>query len=108
MWLSAYGCLHFSLALRIPKVPTHKLVFLQYLFPLAVVEACRDEAVLGRYGEAVRIKWPNDVYAVLGEGERKELRKIGGVLMNKGIVDGDSQIVVGKSGVLPVHGMTTG
>ena len=79
----------------------NKLVFLQYLFTLAIVEACRDEAVLGRYGEAVKIKWPNDVYCVLGEGERKELKKIGGVLVNTGIIDKDSQIVIGKSGVLP-------
>ena len=101
MWLSPYGCLQFSLALRIPvaKVPMNKLVFLQYLFSLAIVEACRDEAVLGSYGEAVKIKWPNDIYAVLGEGERKELKKIGGVLVNTGIIDKDSQIVIGRSGV---------
>ncbi|KAF9647077.1 class II aaRS and biotin synthetase [Thelephora ganbajun] len=96
MWLSPYGCLQFSLALRIPfaKVPMTKLVFLQYLFSLAVVEACRDEAVLGSFGEAVRIKWPNDIYAVFGEGERKELKKIGGVLVNTGIINEDSQIVI--------------
>ena len=107
MWLSPYGCLQFSLALRIPsaKVPMSKLVFLQYLFSLAITEACRDEAVLGRYGEAVRIKWPNDIYAVLGEGEKRELQKIGGVLVNTGIINKDSQIVIGKSLMLPVHGV---
>ncbi|KAF9653355.1 class II aaRS and biotin synthetase [Thelephora ganbajun] len=91
------GCLQFSLALRIPfaKVPMTKLVFLQYLFSLAVVEACRDEAVLGSFGEAVRIKWPNDIYVVLGEGERKELKKIGGILVNTGTINKDFQIVVG-------------
>ena len=98
MWLSPYGCLQFSLTLRIPfaKVPMHKFVFLQYLFSLAIVEACRDEAVLGSYGEAIKIKWPNDIYAVLGEGERGELKKIGGVLVNTGIADKDSQIVIGR------------
>ena len=100
MWLSPYGCLQFSLSLRIPfaKVPTNKLVFLQYLFSLAIVEACRDEAVLGRYGEAVRIKWPNDIYIDLGGGERRKFEKIGGVLVNTGIINRDSQIVIGKSG----------
>ena len=99
MWLSPYGCLQFSLALRIPsaKVPMNKLVFLQYIFSLAIAEACRDEAVLGKYGEAVRIKWPNDIYADLGEGERREMVKIGGVLVNTGIINNDSQIVIGKS-----------
>jgi len=107
MWLSPYGCLQFSLALRISsaKVPMNKLVFLQYLFSLAIVEACRDEAVLGSYGEAVQIKWPNDIYAVVGEGERRERKKIGGVLVNTGIINKDSQIVIGQSGVLPAHGM---
>ena len=104
MWLSPYGCLQFSLALRIPsaKVPMKKLVFLQYLFSLAIVEACRDEAVLGSYGEAVKIKWPNDVYAVLGEGEHRELKKIGGVLVNTGIINKDSQIVIGRSLIITV------
>lgn len=97
MWLSPYGCLQFSLALRIPfaKVPMNKLVFLQYLFSLAIAEACRDEAVLGRYGEAVKIKWPNDIYVALGEGKDRQLRKIGGVLVNTGIINNDSQIVIG-------------
>lgn len=99
MWLSPYGCLQFSLALRIPsaKVPMNKLVFLQYIFSLAITEACRDEAVLGKCGEAVRIKWPNDIYADLGEGERREMVKIGGVLVNTGIINEDSQIVIGES-----------
>jgi len=94
MWLSPYGCLQFSLALRIPsvKIPMNKLVFLQYLFSLAIVEACRDETVLGSHGEAVKIKWPNDIYAVFGEGERR-LKKIGGVLVNTGIIDKNSQIL---------------
>jgi len=110
MWLSPYGCLQFSLALRIPfaKVPMNKLVFLQYLFSLAIVEACRDEAVLGSYGEAVKIKWPNDIYAVLREGDRVQLKKVGGVLVNTGIIDKDSQIVIGEPEVLPVHGEISG
>ena len=75
----------------------NKLVFLQYLFSLAIAEACRDEAVLGAYGEAVKIKWPNDIYAILDNGERKELKKIGGVLVNTGIINKDSQIVIGTT-----------
>ena len=107
MWLSPYGCLQFSLALRIPsaRVPMNKLVFLQYLFSLAIVEACRDEAVLGSYGEAVKIKWPNDIYVDLSEGERKKFEKIGGVLVNTGIVNKNSQIVIGKSGGRCLHGV---
>ena len=83
-------------------------MFLQYLFSLAIAEACRDEAVLGKYGETVKIKWPNDIYAVLGGGERRELQKIGGVLVNTGIINNDSQIVIGKSVMFPVHGAISG
>jgi len=86
----------------------NKLVFLQYLFSLAIVEACRDEAVLGSYGEAVKIKWPNDIYAVIREGERVELKKLGGVLVNTGMIDKDSQIVIGESEVLHIHGGISG
>ena len=94
MWLSPYECLQFSLALGIPsvRIPMNKLVFLRYLFSLATVEACRDEIVLGSYGEAVKIKWPNDIYADFGEGERR-LKKIGGVLVNTGIIDKGTQIL---------------
>ena len=96
VWLSPYGCLQFSLTLRIPfaGAPVHKFAFLQYLFSLAIVEACRNEAVLGSYGEAIKIKWPNEIYAVLDEGEHRELKKIGGLLVNTGITDKDSQIVI--------------
>ncbi|KAL0562811.1 biotin holocarboxylase synthetase, partial [Marasmius crinis-equi] len=80
-WVSPAGCLQFSLLLRVPlsSFPANKLVFIQYLAALAIVEACREDIVLGKLGSAVRIKWPNDLYAVFGEGET-EKRKIGGIL----------------------------
>ncbi|KAF8168583.1 biotin-ligase [Pholiota molesta] len=71
-WLSPAGCLQFSLALRVAldRFPAGRLVFVQYLFSLAVVEACRAEAVLGAdVGAKVRIKWPNDLYAATGPGK---------------------------------------
>ncbi|KIM41443.1 hypothetical protein M413DRAFT_445443 [Hebeloma cylindrosporum] len=96
IWLSPSGCLQFSLLLRVSLAtfPANKLVFLQYLFALAVVEACRDETVLGpKAGEQVRLKWPNDLYAV-GE-DKDDLRKIGGVLVNTSFSGGKVDIVVG-------------
>ncbi|KAF8895906.1 hypothetical protein CPB84DRAFT_1782164 [Gymnopilus junonius] len=56
VWLSPSGCLQFSLLLRLSLAhfPATKIVFLQYLFALAVVEACRDEKVLGpKAGEKI-------------------------------------------------------
>ncbi|KAJ6463936.1 class II aaRS and biotin synthetase [Mycena sanguinolenta] len=94
VWLSPSGCLQFSLLLRLSlsTFPASKLVFVQYLFALAVVEACRDESVLGDAADPVRLKWPNDIYAVFGE----EKRKIGGILVNTSFGGGKVDIVIGS------------
>ena len=105
VWLSPAGCLQFSLLLRVDlgSFPPSKLVFVQYLFALAVAEACRDERVLGRRGEAVRIKWPNDIYATTPTGENK---KIGGILVNTNFSGGTCHIVIGKPGECgSIHGV---
>lgn len=76
--------------------PATKLVFLQYLFALAVVEACRDEKVLGpKAGDKVRLKWPNDIYASIGTG-KEDVRKIGGILVNTSFSRGKVDIVIGQ------------
>ncbi|KAK7053351.1 biotin holocarboxylase synthetase [Paramarasmius palmivorus] len=95
-WISPAGCLQFSLLLRLPlsSFPANKLVFIQYLIALAMVEACRYPTVLGRQGEAVRIKWPNDLYAVTGEREEQK-KKIGGILVSTSFSDGQIDIVIG-------------
>ena len=99
-WLSPSGCLQFSLLLRpsFSQVPASRLVFLQYLFALAVVEACQK--LLGNSGERVRLKWPNDIYAVVDEYDddgrtKQEKKKIGGVLVNTNISEGRVDLVVG-------------
>jgi biotin---protein ligase len=74
-------------------IPTQKLVFVQYLFGLAVVEACRDPGVLGEWGEQVRLKWPNDIYALFGPN--KEKKKIGGILMNMSYSGSRTDVVIG-------------
>ncbi|KAG6867943.1 hypothetical protein C0993_009255 [Termitomyces sp. T159_Od127] len=93
IWLSPSGCLQFSILLRLSTAtfPSNKLVFVQYLFALAVVEACREESVLGKMGSHIRLKWPNDIY-VLVDGERK---KIGGILINTSFSGGKVDIVIG-------------
>jgi biotin--protein ligase len=103
-WLSPSGCLQFSLRLRVAlaDVPAPKLVFVQYLFGLAVVQACREDGVLGAAGEQVRLKWPNDVYIALDGGER---RKVGGVLVNTSFVGAHVDIIIGRplSSHIPAH-----
>lgn len=78
--------------MSLSELPSSKLVFVQYLFGLAVVEACRDKAVLGEEGSRVRLKWPNDIYAMTSGGEKK---KIGGILVNTSFSSGKVEIVIG-------------
>lgn len=95
VWLSPAGCLQFSLLLRVElaSLPSNKLVFVQYLFALAIAEACRDPNVLGAKGEAVRIKWPNDIYAITKTGEKK---KVGGILVNTSFSGKRCEVVIGS------------
>lgn len=60
------------------------------------MEACRGDTVLGKLGEKVRLKWPNDLYAVTGaaDGDRK---KIGGILVNTSFTGNEVEIVIGMS-----------
>jgi biotin---protein ligase len=96
VWLSPLGCLQFSLFLRtsLATLPASKLVFIQYLFGLAVVEACRETAILGQLGERVRLKWPNDLYVVMGSGDPHR-KKIGGILVNTNLSGNQAEIVIG-------------
>ncbi|KZP20467.1 class II aaRS and biotin synthetase [Athelia psychrophila] len=93
IWLSPSGCLQFSLLLRVPSMGA-KLVFVQYLFGLAVAEACRDAGVLGDLGSHVRLKWPNDLYAIVGQGP-SGMKKIGGILVNTRSCGNETEIIIG-------------
>jgi biotin--protein ligase len=101
VWLSSSGCLQFSLLLRVSlsNFPASKLVFIQYLFSLAVAEACRAESVLGsKAGGRVRLKWPNDLYAVESDSEEantETAEKIGGVLVSASFTGKNVDIVIG-------------
>ncbi|KAI0320429.1 hypothetical protein OF83DRAFT_1169368 [Amylostereum chailletii] len=101
-WLSSTGCLQFSLLLRAPlsAVPAPRLVFVQYLFGLSVVAACRDARALGgAAGAPVRLKWPNDIYVDLAGGAGK--KKIGGILVNTSFSGGSVDIIAdGRSDAL--------
>ena len=80
--------------LRVPlsSFSASKLVFVQYIFGLAVIAACRDSRSLGGdAGSHVKLKWPNDIYLELN-GERK---KLGGILVNTSFMSGNVDIVIG-------------
>jgi Biotin/lipoate A/B protein ligase family len=101
VWLSPSGSLLFSILLRVSlsDFAASKLVFIQYLFSLAVAEACREESVLGsKAGGRVRLKWPNDIYAVESDSDEvntDNVKKIGGVLVSASFTGGNVDIVIG-------------
>lgn len=92
-WISSAGCLQFSLLLRLPLSQSRKIVFLQYLFGLAVVQAVRTKEGYEKVG--IRVKWPNDLYGEVG-GEGGELRKVGGILVNSSFAGDEFSLVVGE------------
>ncbi|RMD42945.1 hypothetical protein DV735_g2233, partial [Chaetothyriales sp. CBS 134920] len=91
VWVSPAGCLIFSTVIRHPMeiMRTAPVVFVQYLAAMAVVNGVRSYDG-DRYKDVpVKLKWPNDIYALdptkarENGGDRKEnYVKIGGILVN--------------------------
>ncbi|KAF5350528.1 hypothetical protein D9756_008701 [Leucocoprinus leucothites] len=122
-WLSPSGSLSQSIHLRLSTdkgVPSSKLVFVQYLYALAVCEGVRDDNVLGDgaggggdgEGWRVRIKWPNDVYALVGTKGMKESemekKKIAGILVSMTFGSAGADIIIGCGlNVFNEHPMTS-
>lgn len=93
------------------------LVFIQYLYAIAVVEACQLlSPSTPSWAEKVHLKWPNDIYASFspstsspldagrasaGAGKTAnwtkgyEMRKIGGILVNTSFGGGKADVVIG-------------
>ncbi|QRV98860.1 biotin-[acetyl-CoA-carboxylase] ligase [Ceratobasidium sp. AG-Ba] len=91
-WLSPLGCLQFSILLGVPKeVPLYRTVFIQYIFGLAVTEACRKVLPSTEAGR-VRLKWPNDIYILREDGTKS---KIGGILVTTNYMDNMMHVVIG-------------
>ncbi|GAA5855329.1 hypothetical protein JCM8547_009037 [Rhodosporidiobolus lusitaniae] len=93
-WISPAGCLQFSLVARLPaEQAANKVVFIQYLFGLAVVEAIRGVEGYEKLG--VCLKWPNDIYADVGGEGMERFKKIGGILVNSSFSEGQFNLVIG-------------
>ncbi|KAG9307968.1 class II aaRS and biotin synthetase [Chiua virens] len=108
-WLSPAGSMLMSLRLRIPlksaalghavrSIRPSNLVFAQYLFALAVVEACRTLDPAKAWATKVKLKWPNDIYGEFPAekaGKRVELKKLGGILVNTHFEGNMADIIIG-------------
>ncbi|KAH8928383.1 class II aaRS and biotin synthetase, partial [Atractiella rhizophila] len=92
-WVSSPGCLQFSFTLSLPATFAMRVIFIQYIMGLAVVEGLRSEGV---YKDLqIRLKWPNDVYVEMDDGRGERWKKIGGILVNSTFINNVFQIVVG-------------
>lgn len=120
-WISPLGCLQFSLVLHIPPRNAQyaalggnpmtvgpKLVFVQYLAGLAIVDAVRRGLgeEYANVGRRIRLKWPNDIYAEVTASSKqihkgtfehlgKTWAKMGGILVNSQYLHGSWSLVVG-------------
>ncbi|KAL6238654.1 hypothetical protein BDW75DRAFT_200630, partial [Aspergillus navahoensis] len=98
VWVSPAGSLMFSTVVRHPmeKMQSAPVVLIQYLAALAVVQGVRsyDEG----YGAMpVKLKWPNDVYALDPDEpeHKKQYTKICGILVNSQYSSNEYTSVVG-------------
>ena len=98
VWVSPPGALMFSTVLRHSLTLSNKapVVFVQYLAALAIIAGIRG------YGKGyeklpIKLKWPNDVYALDPVKDPKEnaYTKIAGILVNSSYSGGDYTLVVG-------------
>lgn len=105
VWVNPQGVLAVSTVLRMPLSDSYgrpsPVVFTQYVVSLAMVEAIKN---YGRGYDCVpiRLKWPNDIYCENPEYDSEhpqedvpEFLKVGGLLVNTNISDGEYVLVAG-------------
>lgn len=99
VWVAPPGSLVFSTILKhsLSLSTSAPVVFVQYLAALAIV------AGINNYGKGydklpIKLKWPNDVYALdptTKPGEEDRYVKISGILVNSSYSGGDYTLIVG-------------
>ncbi|OJJ81605.1 biotin--[acetyl-CoA-carboxylase] ligase BPL1 [Aspergillus glaucus CBS 516.65] len=97
VWVSPAGALIFSTVLRHPveKIQSSPIVFIQYLAAMAVVKGIKSYDQ-GYEKLPVKMKWPNDVYALdPDKPEKQQYAKICGILVNSHFSANEYVSVVG-------------
>ncbi|KAK3116297.1 biotin holocarboxylase synthetase [Teratosphaeriaceae sp. CCFEE 6253] len=99
VWVSPPGSLMFSTVLRhsLSLSRSAPVVFVQYLAALAIVAGIHDYDRGGYNRLQVKLKWPNDIYALdpTSPDSEKKYVKIGGILVNSSYAGGDYTLVCG-------------
>ncbi|KAK2847627.1 hypothetical protein FQN49_005702 [Arthroderma sp. PD_2] len=97
VWVSPPGQLMFSVCVHHPvdKLMTAPVVFIQYLVAMAIVQGVKTYDK-GYDTLPVKLKWPNDIYAVdPTDPTGKTYTKIGGILVNAHYSSNEYIAVVG-------------
>lgn len=105
VWVNPQGVLAVSTVLRMPLSDSYgrpfPVVFTQYVVSLAMVEAIKHYG-RGYDSVPIRLKWPNDIYCENPEYNSEhpqqnvpEFLKVGGLLVNTNISDGEYVLVAG-------------
>ncbi|OAA70668.1 Biotin--acetyl-CoA-carboxylase ligase [Cordyceps fumosorosea ARSEF 2679] len=98
VWLAPPGSLLFSVIINHPAnlAASRPVVFIQYIAAIAVVEAIQSYG-RGYENLQVKLKWPNDIYALdpSKPPSERSFVKIGGILSQCGYYDGSYQIILG-------------
>ncbi|RAO68427.1 uncharacterized protein BHQ10_004439 [Talaromyces amestolkiae] len=97
VWVSPAGALMFSTVIRHPmeKMQSAPIVFVQYLAAMAVVKGIKTYDK-GYEQLPIKMKWPNDVYAMdPAEPDKQKYTKICGVLVNSHYSSEEYVAVVG-------------
>lgn len=91
VWVSPAGNLMFSVVIRHPMalMQTAPVVFVQYLAAMAIVDAIKSYDGKLYEDMPVKLKWPNDIFALdpvkareKGGDRNEDYSKIGGILVN--------------------------
>ncbi|KAK8144414.1 biotin holocarboxylase synthetase [Beauveria asiatica] len=98
VWIAPPGSLLFSVIINHPAnlAASRPVVFIQYIAAIAVVEAIQSYG-RGYENLQVKLKWPNDVYALdpSKPASEKSYVKLGGILSQCGYYNGSYQIILG-------------
>lgn len=96
VWVAPPGALMFSTVIHHDFTLTQSapVIFIQYIAALAIVRGIKAYAP-GYSQLAVKLKWPNDIYAQLPGSPSNPLVKIGGILVNSSYSGSSYSLVVG-------------
>ncbi|QIW95722.1 hypothetical protein AMS68_001240 [Peltaster fructicola] len=96
VWVSPPGSLMFSTVMRHSMALSNAapVVFVQYLAALAIVAGIKKYD-RGYEKLPIKLKWPNDIYALDWSSAKESYVKIGGILVNSSYAGGDYTLVCG-------------